>query len=63
MTPDAKDRKYQFWERNALSVELNTLEMLKQKSWNTFIIIGWKLVYAVCRKNINIQLQGFMKQV
>lgn len=28
---DAKDRKYQFWERNALSVELNTLEMLKQK--------------------------------
>jgi putative transposase len=28
---DAKDRQYQFWERNALSVELNTLEMLKQK--------------------------------
>src|SRR6185312_3567902 len=28
---DAKDREYQFWERNALSVELNTLEMLKQK--------------------------------
>jgi len=28
---NAKDREYQFWERNALSVELNTLEMLKQK--------------------------------
>jgi putative transposase len=28
---DTKDREYQFWERNALSVELNTLEMLKQK--------------------------------
>jgi putative transposase len=28
---NAKDRKYQFWERNALSVELSTLEMLKQK--------------------------------
>jgi putative transposase len=28
---NAKDREYQFWERNALSVELNSLEMLKQK--------------------------------
>ena len=28
---DAKDREYQFWERNALSIELNTLEMFKQK--------------------------------
>jgi len=28
---DAKDREYQFWERNALSIELGTLEMLKQK--------------------------------
>lgn len=28
---DAKDREYQFWERNALSVELGTLEMFKQK--------------------------------
>ncbi|HEY5370159.1 MAG TPA: transposase [Hanamia sp.] len=28
---NAKDREYQFWERNALSVELNTLEILKQK--------------------------------
>lgn len=28
---DAKDREYQFWERNALSVELNTFEILKQK--------------------------------
>ena len=28
---DAKDREYQVWERNALSVELNTLEMLMQK--------------------------------
>lgn len=28
---NAKDREYQFWERNALSVELNTLELLKQK--------------------------------
>ena len=28
---DAKDREYQFWERNALSIELNTSEMLKQK--------------------------------
>jgi putative transposase len=28
---NAKDREYQFWERNALSIELGTLEMLKQK--------------------------------
>ena len=28
---NAKDREYQFWERNALSVELKTLEMFKQK--------------------------------
>lgn len=28
---NAKDREYQFWERNALSIELTTLEMLKQK--------------------------------
>jgi len=28
---DAKDREYQFWERNALSIELKTLEIFKQK--------------------------------
>ena len=28
---NAKDREYQFWERNALSVELKTMEMFKQK--------------------------------
>jgi putative transposase len=28
---NAKDREYQFWERNALSIELGTLEMFKQK--------------------------------
>ena len=28
---NAKDREYQFWQRNALSIELSTLEMLKQK--------------------------------
>jgi len=28
---NAKDREYQFWERNALSIELKTLEMFKQK--------------------------------
>jgi REP element-mobilizing transposase RayT len=28
---NAKDREYQFWERNALSVALKTLEMFKQK--------------------------------
>ena len=27
----AKDREYQFWERNALSIELKSLEMFKQK--------------------------------
>ena len=35
---DAKDRKYQFWERNALSVELRTHEIFLQKleyiHWN-----------------------------
>jgi len=28
---NAKDREYQFWERNALSVELKTMERFKQK--------------------------------
>ena len=27
----AKDREYQFWERNALTIELKSLEMFKQK--------------------------------
>ena len=27
----AKDRKYQFWERNALSIELSTAKVLQQK--------------------------------
>lgn len=28
---DAKDRKYQFWERNALSIELRTTKIFQQK--------------------------------
>jgi len=28
---DAKDRRYQFWERNALSIELRTEKVFKQK--------------------------------
>ena len=28
---NVKDRQYQFWERNALSIELATFEMFKQK--------------------------------
>jgi putative transposase len=28
---DAKDRKYQFWERNALSIELRTVKVFHQK--------------------------------
>jgi putative transposase len=35
---DAKDREYQFWERNALSIELRTDKVLRQKldylHWN-----------------------------
>ena len=69
---NAKDREYQFWERNALSVELNTLEMLKQKLEyipvrtvfsRAGIIIRLSLVYVIYQKNINIQLPNFMKQV
>ena len=57
---NAKDRKYQFWEREALSVELRTREIFLQK----LDYIHWNPVragYVRCRKTINILQLAFMK--
>ena len=57
---DAKDRDYQFWERNALSIELRNHPVFLQK----LDYIHWNPVEAgICKlpKNINIHLLYFMK--
>lgn len=56
----AKDRKYQFWERNPLSIDLFTKEVFIIR-WNTFITIPWWQDYACIPNTINIRRQSFIK--
>ncbi len=48
---NVKDREYQFWERNALSVELKTHSVFMQ-NWNIYIGILFMEGYAICLKSI-----------
>ena len=58
-TVDAKDRMYQFWERNPLSIDLYTSDVFLQKleyiHWNPV-----KQAYAVSPKSTNIHQSVFI---
>lgn len=64
---EAKDREYQFWERNALSVELRSHPVFIQKldylpaGRQVYTGIQKKQEFPNCLKNINIRLPYFMK--
>jgi putative transposase len=64
---NAKDRTYQFWERNSLGIELYLHDVFMQKieyiHWNPV-----KAGYVVCRKTIIIRrpvfiIQGLMNSI
>ena len=63
----ARDRQYQFWERNTLSVDLWTKEVFIQKmeyihyNLPTGRQVRLQPVCATLLRNINIHQQNFMK--